>query len=91
MQGASETVKTICSIVAGPIMSLVFGYGIRADRKVKFPGLVFVFASALLVSICSHPFRRARLQPKWHLLLPWPMHDMLDTSLIPTMGDGCGV
>lgn len=52
MQGASETIKTLCSIVAGPIMSLVFGYGINAQRQVKFPGLVFVFASGLLVGAC---------------------------------------
>ena len=39
MQGASETVKSICSIVGQPIMSSLFAYWIHDSRKVITPHL----------------------------------------------------
>jgi len=49
MQGASETVKSICSIVGQPIMSSLFAYWIHESRKVKLPGGMYMVSSGLLI------------------------------------------
>jgi len=48
MQGATETLKTINSIIAQPFMSGVFAYGIAEHRAVKDPGLMFLLGAGIL-------------------------------------------
>lgn len=53
MQGATETVKTINSILAQPLMSAVFAYGISEQRQIKVPGLMFVLGGGMLALSCA--------------------------------------
>uniref|UniRef100_A0A7S0TRX5 Major facilitator superfamily (MFS) profile domain-containing protein n=1 Tax=Hemiselmis andersenii TaxID=464988 RepID=A0A7S0TRX5_HEMAN len=48
MQGATETIKTMCTIFAGPLMSAVFAYWISTSRMNPQPGNVFLFSSSIL-------------------------------------------
>jgi hypothetical protein len=50
MQGATETLKTINSILAQPLLSAVFAYGISQNRARKTPGLVFAVGAVVLAA-----------------------------------------
>jgi len=72
MQGATETIKTMCTIVAGPAMSSIFAYHIAAKRAIKRPGAIFIASSALLIASWVNFSRTIRLHGHLDRCTPRP-------------------